>query len=307
MRISAYGITVNRYFIVLLGIWLGTISIVRIFKPTWIKIVPTSIACFVLLSSFGFWGVNFISEKSQINRLENIMTKMKLLKNGKLTQEFHYNNTDSLITSNPKITLSIKDENEINSIIRYLDTYHGFDNIYPWFTQNVDSIIQTTKEDEFFSDKKLIKNVMGITYRYKKSVKDNYFSVKEMTIEKISPYDYRTSSDYNYNGKTFTIQNISFYCSIDKKNQLFIVKKNKHEFISYSITELIQKLQKKYKGHQYNIPQQEMTIVIEKDNYCFKINFEHISLYDDKITNAKYFILIKMPSSEPSIDSTVIQ
>lgn len=69
-RVWEYGITVERYFVIVLGFWLAGIVIYFLISKTRnIKAIPGSLCLLVFLISFGPWGAFTISEQSQINRL----------------------------------------------------------------------------------------------------------------------------------------------------------------------------------------------------------------------------------------------
>ena len=87
IRIEDYGLTVNRYIIVLMGIWLGLISLYFILGFKSIKTVPISLAVAMLLASFGPWGMFSWSERNQVRRLENILTESGILENGRIKNE----------------------------------------------------------------------------------------------------------------------------------------------------------------------------------------------------------------------------
>lgn len=53
MRLNDYGLTINRYSILMLGIWLSVICLYTALGKTNIKFIPTSLVLFLLLISFG--------------------------------------------------------------------------------------------------------------------------------------------------------------------------------------------------------------------------------------------------------------
>src|SRR5690606_16090706 len=87
MRIQEYGLTVNRYIIALMGVWLGFIAIYFSIGKKKIKTIPISLALFMILSSFGSWGMFSLSERNQRNRLASILTENKILVNDKIQNE----------------------------------------------------------------------------------------------------------------------------------------------------------------------------------------------------------------------------
>ena len=82
-RITEYGITENRYFVLALACWLAGISLYfLISKKKNIKIIPFSLFALALLSSFGPWSVFAVSARSQAGRFERLLEKHDMLVNG---------------------------------------------------------------------------------------------------------------------------------------------------------------------------------------------------------------------------------
>lgn len=106
IRIQAYGVTENRYFLVVLGLWVtGSMIYLCLAKVRVNMPILVSLAAIILLSVFGPWSSYSISIWSQNHRLEGILVKYDRLQNGKLQ-------------SSSK-TIGQKDENEINQILTY--------------------------------------------------------------------------------------------------------------------------------------------------------------------------------------------
>ena len=73
-RIHEYGITENRFFIILLGVWIAFNAGFIIFtKYKMIRIVPISLALIAVLSINGPWNVFKISKGQQLHRFETIL------------------------------------------------------------------------------------------------------------------------------------------------------------------------------------------------------------------------------------------
>jgi len=116
MRVNAYGITENRYFVFLTGLWLGSSMIYYITHKTPRNIVlPISLAILSLLSIMGPWSCFSVSTTSQSMRLEKIISKYDVLENGKISK------------MNPDITAD--DKKEITNILYYFNSYHKLDEL----------------------------------------------------------------------------------------------------------------------------------------------------------------------------------
>ncbi|MCB1163869.1 MAG: DUF4153 domain-containing protein [Candidatus Latescibacteria bacterium] len=84
-RIGQYGLTENRYFLVLLGLWLGAVALagalgrLRSLRP-----LPLTLCVLALASSLGPWGAFAMSERSQRARLEGLLAAGGMIVDGRL-------------------------------------------------------------------------------------------------------------------------------------------------------------------------------------------------------------------------------
>lgn len=84
-RVSDYGITEERYFVIILSVWLLGISLYYSFsKAKNIKYIPITLAVLAFITTFGPWGAFSVSKNSQWNRLEHTLVTNKLLTEGML-------------------------------------------------------------------------------------------------------------------------------------------------------------------------------------------------------------------------------
>jgi hypothetical protein len=123
-RVSEYGITEMRYFGFALGAWLAAMVAYFLASRTKnIKVIPASICVLALLTSFGPWGAFRVSEKSQVDRLEQLLVQNHLLADGKV--------------QTVQGQVSAADAGQISSIVRYLRDVHGYERIQPWFSESL--------------------------------------------------------------------------------------------------------------------------------------------------------------------------
>lgn len=119
-RTSTYGVTESRYAVILLTLWLAFTALYFSFsKDKQFKIIPLQLSLLFLLTSFGPWGAEAVSQRSQVTRLERLLAKNNLLVEGKIV----------------KATLPVpnKDSKEVRSILQYVVSSHKKDAIDPWF------------------------------------------------------------------------------------------------------------------------------------------------------------------------------
>jgi len=241
MRIDDYGITIKRYVVLFLGIWLCVVCAYTILGKTNIKFIPVSLAVMLLLISFGPWGMFSVSEHYQVKRLKAILEKAAILKDGKIQHETIFNNKhDNLEFKNEKL-LSDSLHNEVYSILDYMDDFHGFSAIRSWYSQNIDSIVDAkfkskNDNDYYYNEAEIYMNAMGLEYetRYEAESQDfKNFNVKteDDELTKVTGFDYvRDFSNYFYldsdeaNVVKFTLDSVSYKIQLvaGKKYQLFL-------------------------------------------------------------------------------------
>ncbi|MCH9024805.1 MAG: DUF4153 domain-containing protein, partial [candidate division Zixibacteria bacterium] len=80
VRISDYGITENRYYVLAMAIGLSFVVLYFIFsKAKDIRIIPMVVFAIAILSAFGPWGAFAVSKASQQNRMEAILIENEVL------------------------------------------------------------------------------------------------------------------------------------------------------------------------------------------------------------------------------------
>ncbi|OGO80354.1 MAG: hypothetical protein A2Y21_10005, partial [Clostridiales bacterium GWC2_40_7] len=112
IRINAYGITENRYFVVLLGLWVtGVMIYLNLAKNKRNIVMPISLAIIALLSVFGPWSAYSVSKLSQNIRFESILDRNDMINNN--------------MVSKPSKEIAENDRNEISEILLYFSNNHN--------------------------------------------------------------------------------------------------------------------------------------------------------------------------------------
>lgn len=306
MRLNDYGITINRYIIYLLGIWLSLVCIYFIIGKTNIKFIPVSLFTVIVLMSFGPWSMFSVSEKSQSNRLKHILEENNFLKDGKLvngqtiTIDTNYNK--EIFTPQNQELLNDSLKNEIKSILDYLDDHHGFNSIEEWYTQDFDNQIEVhnLKKERWqrINEAEVYMRALGLDYRHYYTTDYNYISYSTNSQDQlinIKGYDYETRiNGYYYNRNEFNKdENLVTPFSVDsnryelkanlKNENLITVYKNNEVFSTIDLTKLRERLVKKYGMEQrYDLPQEDLTIVDSTTPFNYKLVLENISFNNEK-------------------------
>ena len=302
MRIDDYGITINRYIILILGVWLTILCLYTAIGKTNIKFIPTSLALIAIFISFGPWGMFSVSEKSQVKRLEKILTQSKVLVKGKVQNETIWGNEN--ITNqygidkfaNEKL-LSDSLHNEVKSILDYLDDHHGFSLIRKWYKQNIDSIISikdNKKGNSYLNyEAETYMRSLGLKYEHiytdSKKLKLEYNAGYNNNITEVTGYDYVIDfNKYNYNQpsndiSTFKIDSIEYSFNISEKNKLILELESKSEKFAFDLNELINNLQKEYgERTESSIPISKMQQSFSNDKFLIKLDLHSITIETSK-------------------------
>lgn len=121
-RIDQYGVTEERYLVVLAGIWLVAMAIWYLFsrQARDIRILPASLCLLLLVSSLGPWGAVGLSVSSQKSELAQLLEANGRLKDGRVVT------VDA--------TLPLKEGDRAASILRYLQRHEQLGIVADWFS-----------------------------------------------------------------------------------------------------------------------------------------------------------------------------
>lgn len=158
-RINDYGITEERYIVVMLALWFLASALYIIFKKNpKLKVILLLIGAMLIASSFGIWGAESVSVRSQVARLKAILERNNVLVDGKIVK------TSELLSTN--------EQSEIFSTLHYIIERRKIDAIKLWFDS--DSYINTTKDKRHNTGK--IFEDMGLKHSAYSKRSSNYFS-----------------------------------------------------------------------------------------------------------------------------------
>lgn len=122
-RVIDYGVTEERYFLIVLALWLAFITgYFLLSKRQDIRVIPISLCIVTLLTVYGPQGAFAVSKASQKNQLKELFGKYDALKNQRLTP-----------ISKP---VDSADRARIANIVNYLVVNHGLESIKPISTVN---------------------------------------------------------------------------------------------------------------------------------------------------------------------------
>jgi len=298
IRINEYGITINRYVILLLGIWLTIICVYTSIGKTNIKFIPTSLAVILLLVSFGPWGMFSISEKSQKNRLKIILEQASILAGNQVKNETIWIK-DSLPELNSKNKfcndkyLNDSLHNEVMSILDYLDNHHGFSSIRSWYSQDLDSIVNflilKDIDTRYCNEAKIYMESLGLNYEYIESEISNstieYISNRDNSFKKVSGYDYFIDFDIYIDNQeyqeisSFKIETTSLKFIYESETEVKLMLNENGKLIDFKIIDLINMLKMQYKSSsEFQVPSNKMKLENSSKNFDIKIDIRNLEL-----------------------------
>lgn len=310
MRVSDYGITVNRYIIILLGIWLSIVALYSILRGRNIKFIPLSLTVMLLLMSFGPWSMFSVSKRSQLNRLEKLLVQNEILKDGKIQNETPWpsdNDFYNLSGYSNEALLTDSIHKEVRSIVDYLDDFHGLDEMQPWFTQNVDSLYNAMllEEDHRYMDaSRVYMNMLGLKYEtryYPTSSKWYNFNSIDSAIIDVRGVDYVLSfTHYTYNTKwkkEFALEGVDYTMTFSDSDVSEFVLTSENGTITFNLDEMVERVVKKHGAKSSDdLPANEMVEITITPFWEFQLNLSSLSVQsiNDKLTvkNSEGDILI---------------
>lgn len=138
LRIAQYDITINRYFVVIFGLWLLVISLYFVLsKKKNLVIIPSLLTLFTLIISVWPWGVYTLPEARQYDRLEQNLRKAGILEDGIITPLSNYSDIEKSLST------------DIYSGIQYVCDFNNCEKIKTLFPDQYQQIL-----DEYNKDKK---------------------------------------------------------------------------------------------------------------------------------------------------------
>ncbi|OCB75171.1 DUF4153 domain-containing protein [Flavobacterium crassostreae] len=177
-RINLYGFTHERYFVLMLALWLSMVTIYFIFKKNpEIKYIPVSLCIMALATITGPQSANSVSKKSQLNRFA------------------------SYVINNPKTNLSIKEEHDLSSVVAFLTEHYGAEVLIP-YSGKIKELVQKDKNPTNYEIVEALGHVYRGSYRSNTNTKPtlyyNYYNSQNQEITAINGYDFAfTIDDYN--------------------------------------------------------------------------------------------------------------
>ncbi|UQD55945.1 DUF4153 domain-containing protein [Flavobacterium sp. K5-23] len=178
-RIDLYGFTHERYFVFALALWLSLLTAYFIFKKNpEIKFIPITMCVIALLTIIGPQSADSVSKRSQLNRFKEY------------------------IVDNKKTKLTYKEEQDLSSIIEFINDHYGIEALAP-LSLKINQLAKKDKEPSSFA----IMEALG--YKYRRSYRGateaeepiyyHYYNNDDGGIAEIKGYDFAFELNNNNN------------------------------------------------------------------------------------------------------------
>jgi len=254
-RISQYGFTENRYFVVILGLWvLGVMLYFNIRRFSNNLIIPISLSLVILISVYGPLSSFSVAKRAQNNRLESVLRDNDILVNGYIVKN---------------LNVSKDGQQEINNILSYFDKYHSIEDIdvLPdgFELVNTEDLLGFQYNPEY--------------YYYENNQYFGYYSNLEQYSIDISEYDYLFNITA-WNQQAIVAEDVQVKYNTDNQ-VLEVLDKNSINYITININDVALSFYNKLKTNEGPVKDvlgiDDLTYVIENEYVEVKLIFQEIS------------------------------
>lgn len=284
-RINDYGVTENRYIVALLSVWLASIVIYFIVsKKDNIKMIPISLAAFLLFGLASPWNFYSVSSKSQSKRLMGLFGEAGLLTNGKLAKA--------------EKTLDSKLSRELMTQVHYLSRRDQlkFLNQHEVFNNDDTRILnheerKSSRRNNTDENQKRVAAALNIKYTsYRSSAYDiEYFNFQSSNeVLNIEGYDEMLQIQCNQS----IYREERTLCIVVLEENILKLSRGDEVLAELDLSDFILRLK--------DLPNGEIEtkkMIFESEDAGFKFCFNHIYGHKDgdgmKLVNADGFLLMK--------------
>lgn len=275
-RIAQYGITENRYFLLVLTVWLVVIATYfTVSRRKNIKFIPTSLCLIAFVTSFGPWGAYQVSRNSQAGRLSGLLATHGIL-------------VDERIEPSSG-SVPFEDRREISAVLSYLIKNHGTRSIEPWFEGTLANIDTTSagtgpsRRGNANLRAKLILDYMNVAYVshwQRQSDHFNYTSKAHGHTYNISGYDvlYRINRRWSLSDSVEVAGELITF-RFEKDNSRLDIVHDGETLIDIRVSPLLDSLRAYTEEHslQNQLPPDVMRVFAENEKIKVIVYFTQIN------------------------------
>lgn len=295
IRVSDYGITEPRFFVIVLSVWLLINALYFLFsKRKHIKIIPLTLALAAFLSAFGPLNAFRVSRNWQKSRLAHQLEGAGMLDGDKWK--------DNVKAGNDAVA-------DISNTLFYLVNNHGVSSVASFFPFSADSVAALHPSSPYEICRELMES-RGLTFSLvleQDGIQDRqfyYYSRVSDTPLKTSGYDYFFTlyvSEYN-ESRSYPLDSalqLTADVTADKRLILRIAGQD----AMLNLDSLQKCILTTYGQRNNELPASVMTLLMKAGDYEFKLictNFSGLLGRDEKLDEVNNFsasVLVKVPAS----------
>jgi hypothetical protein len=281
-RVWQYGITPDRYFVIVAGLWLVAIAVYFIIsKEKRIIYIPLTLAIVGLASVVGPWSAYSVSAYSQAARFAEIFVRNKTLNNGQID-----------ITKFKNTKISETDQKEIRSIVSFFAEQGRVNYLQSYFKADLAKEKNKVNRTETNNVLAILGMVDEDTYKQNESQKYGnplYFYASAENWRKIEGYQYSLKVDFNGYQTSATksspieyeLDKMRLSAVLDYKEGKIQISQQDKIIISINLLPTIENLAQKKTG---NISQSDLTIITEGGKYKAMLKIETINILQEMAT-----------------------
>ncbi len=273
IRVREYGITENRYFIIVLAIWLlGNTVYFLLSRIKNIKVIPMSLFFAALFSGYSPWNAFTVSKSDQWHRLHALLLDNDMIRNEKMVA----------VKDNKMVTTV--EQMKMSALVDYLISVHGVGSLQPYVDIDLDSISE--KQGRYMVVMKLMEhlNLEYVDVRFQSpGDTGNFQFANEVygTALDIKGYDVLFKFDFYGKGDN-SERKVAFDTSafvlmdfIEEDNALMLKNKDGSE-LRIPLREMIRSIANDYALEIFNVPAEKMMLKAGNENFECKLIFRSV-------------------------------
>jgi hypothetical protein len=266
IRINAYGITENRYLVLVGGLWTTGSMLYYAFKKKTANIrIVLAVSILALLTVAGPWSAYAVSKYSQNQQMNNLLIKNQMLVDGAII---------------PSTTVPAADQNRIVSIIEYFNRKHSLQDL-------------KVLPDNFTLEQ--MEETFGLSYIKPDADFFAHYPQKSPSYIEVQGYDYYFATNFGLQNELQSSENIS--AAFD--GQMLRIAAGGQVLYEKDLTGLALEIHAANIG-QETVKNEEMIFVEKNEKLAVKLFFHHIHGHKEpesgknKIDWMEFSVLLKV-------------
>lgn len=269
VRVATYGITENRYIVLIIAGWLTVTALYfLVSKKRQIRLIPISLCILALLSCAGPWSAFAVAERSQLGLLRELVSR---------------NSAQS-----PQVSFEVNQR--ISSIARFFAAREKEKLLATFLPAPVDSVLADT--NTLYETEKATRIVKAMGYRYVNEWEDStnseqyvYYYAETPDVLPVGGYDYLLTypnPQYNsVNRKQYATAGDSLLIITDKNHQTLLLLQQKDTLLRVDVQTFAEQLHKRHQGEtQRAFPVSEMTLTSQSRRASGQLTIGSLSLQE---------------------------